>query len=93
MVLKLLCKCSTGRNTAAIANKLANQEHTEQILTQYAFNCVKPGLDYCIAKFDGDLRPIVDTFKSARLFDPTKVSDMKPDAAAVDTLRSFKFLD
>ena len=80
-------------NTAAIAKKIANQQHSEQSWMQYAFNCVKPGLDYFTAKFDGDLRPIVDAFKSARLFDPTKVSDMKPDAAAVDTLRSFKFLD
>lgn len=80
-------------NTAAVAKKIASQQHSEQSWMQYAFNCVKPGFDYFTAKFDGELRPIVDAFKSARLFDPTKVSDMKPDAAAINTLRSFKFLD
>ena len=80
-------------NTTAVAKKIASQQHSEQSWMQYAFNCVKPGLDYFTAKFDGELRPIVDAFKSARLFDPTKVSDIKPDAAAINTLRSFKFLD
>lgn len=51
---------------------------------KYASNCVKPGLGYFTAKFDGDLLPLVDAFKSARLFDPTKVSNMKPNPAAVD---------
>ena len=49
-----------------------------------ASKCVKPGLDYFTVKFDGDLLPLVDAFKSAHLFDPTKACDMKPNPAAVD---------
>ena len=32
-------------------------------------------------------------FKSRRLFDPVKVKEMPPDAAAVDTLRCVPFFD
>jgi hypothetical protein len=39
------------------------------------------------------LRPVVDAFKSAQLFIPTRIHDFKPNASTVDTLRSFKFLD
>lgn len=91
--LKAAMQVQHRPNTAAIARKIATQHHSEQSWMQYASNCVKPGLDYFTAKFDGDLQPIVDAFKSARLFDPGKLSDLKPNAAAVDTLRSFKFLD
>ena len=80
-------------NTAAIAKKVANHQHSEQSWIQYAANCVQPGLGYFTAKFDGDLKPVVNAFKSARMFDPRKLIHLKPDAAAVDTLRSFKFLD
>jgi len=60
---------------------------------QYAANWVQPGLDYFTAKFDGDLKPVVNAFKSACMFDPTKVIHLKPDAAAIDALWSFEFLD
>ena len=39
------------------------------------------------------MRPVIDAFKSARLFIPTKVNNIKPDTSSVDTLRAFKFLD
>ena len=39
------------------------------------------------------MKPVVDAFKSAQLFIPTKIHDIKPNASTVDTLRSFKFLD
>ncbi len=76
-------------NTTAVAKKVANQQHSEQIWMKYASNCVKPRFDYFTAKFDEDLLPLVNAIKSARLFDPTKVCDMKPNTAAVDTLRSW----
>ena len=53
---------------------------------------VKPGLDCFTSKFKEDLLPTIEVFKSARLFDPTKVNDIKPDAATVNTLHSLKFL-
>ena len=92
-VVKAAVQVQHWSNTTAIAKKIATQQHSKEDWMKYASNCVKPGLDYFTAKFDGDLLPLVDAFKSACLFDPTKVSDMKPNAAAVDTLRSFKLLD
>ena len=80
-------------NTAAIAKKVANHQHSQQSSMQYAANCVQPGLDYFTSKFDGDLKPVVNAFKSSRMFDRRKVIHLKPDAVAVDTLRSFKFLN
>ena len=59
----------------------------------YAKACIQPGYDYFHQKFELELRPVVDAFKSARLFIPTKVNDIKPDTSSVDTLRAFKFLD
>ncbi len=80
-------------NTTAIAQKIADQQHSEQSWLAYALACVKPGLDYFTAKFEGDLLPIMEAFKSARIFDPAKLSDMQPDVSTVDSLRSFKFLE
>ena len=47
-------------------------------------NVLSQDLIISLSRFDGDLLPLVDAFKSAHLFDPTKVCDMKPNPAAVD---------
>ena len=91
--VKAAVKVRHWPNTAAIAKKIGNQQLTEQHWMKYALNCVMPGLDYFTAKFDGELGLIVTAFQSARLFNPTKVIELIPDAAAVDNLRSFKFLN
>ena len=80
-------------NTIAVAKRLANSCTTEQNLVDYAKACIQPVYDYFHQKFYLELRPVVDAFKSARLFLPTKVNDLKPDVSTVDTLRAFKFLD
>ena len=80
-------------NTTAIAKRLVNSTTTEQSLIQYAKTCIHPGYEYFIQKFNLELKPVVDAFKSAQLFIPTKIHDIKPNASTVDTLRSFKFLD
>ena len=38
-----------------------------------------------------DFTPITDAFKSASLFNPGKVTDLKPTAASVDTLKALPF--
>ena len=44
----------------------------------YAGNYVQRGLDYFEGKFFQDFTLIKDAFKSAHLFNPEKVTDMKP---------------
>ena len=44
-------------------------------------------------KFESELQPAVNAFKAARLFLPSKINDLNPNAAAVEPLRAFKFLD
>ncbi len=80
-------------NTLAVVKRLASPPMSEQSLVDYAKACIQPGYDYFHLKFDSDLRTVVDAFKSARLFLPTKVNDLKLDASTDDSLRTFKFLD
>ena len=58
----------------------------------YATSCVQKGLDYFEQKFFHDFQSIMDAFKSARLFDPGKVIDLRPTAATIDSLKSFPFI-
>ena len=57
----------------------------------YASSCVQRGFDYFEEKFFHDFTPIMDAFKSARLFNPGKVTDLKPTASSIDTLKAFPF--
>ena len=60
----------------------------------YATQCIRPAYQYYQDKFNhGPLQPLVTIFKSCHLFDPVKVKEMQPDAAAVDTLRCAPFFD
>ena len=56
----------------------------------YAGSCLKPGIDYFLARFGNDTVSPLSGFKAARLFFPRKVSELKP--VAVDTLSCFPFL-
>ena len=40
----------------------------------------------------GELNSSIDAFKSARLFDPVKITDLAPDSAMVEDLKAFPFL-
>lgn len=51
----------------------------------YVTSFVQLGLDYCESMFDGDLLPAVNAFKSAQLFNPRKLTDLKPDAKTINT--------
>ena len=81
-------------NTEAVIRAIAGSNSTasEQLML-YAKNCVKPGLSYYQDRFTGDWSNVVVAFKAGRLFLPGKVSEIKPDAAVIDTLKAFPFLD
>ena len=81
-------------NTQAIIRRLsAGNATSAQQLLQYAKECVEPGLIYFHHKFTEELSASVGAFKSARLFLPHKISEMKPDASVVDSLQAFPFLN
>jgi len=81
-------------NGVAMAKRVAhgNTAH-EQQLKLYAEVCAQPAYDYFKSKFDNDLKPVLDAFKAARYFSPSKFDELKPSVADVDSLRAFSFLD
>ena len=88
-------------NVNALADQLSSlsfdsSSYAVQQWVQYASACVDPGLQYFCSKFVGpsaELSCTYSAFKSAKLFLPYKVVEMRVDIAAVDTLKSFPFLD
>ena len=81
-------------NIQAIARTLsAGSPVMHQQLVDYAKGYVRPGLQYFLEKFSGELSGSVVAFKATRCFLPQKVVELKPDAAAVDSLQAFPFLD
>ena len=54
---------------------------------------MQTGFDYFENKFWTEFLPIVNAFKAARLFNPEKVSDLKPTASTIDELKVFAFLE
>ena len=62
----------------------------------YARACVQPAYDYFRLKFDNDLKPVLDGFKAARYFSPSKFYELRPtvaDVADIDCFRVFPFFD
>ena len=78
-------------NTTAVARRLASSTNPEQYWIDYAKACIQPGFDYFCRKFENlsDLTPAINAFKAARLFLPAKMNDMKHNATAVASLRTF----
>ena len=54
---------------------------------------MQPAYDYFHLKFNNDLKPVLDAFKAARLFSPSKFHELKPSAADIDCLKAFPFLN
>ena len=86
---------STGHypNVVAVSEKLSSVLSSRNQLIAYAKACVKPAYDYFETKCNEDLAISISMFKCAHLFHPSKMNDMKPTVADVDTLRLFPFLD
>ena len=81
-------------NLEAVARTLSGGSATAlQQWVQYGKLCLKPGLDYFLSKFQHELSGSVAAFKSAQLFIPSKIVEMSPTAAEVDSLKSFPFLN
>ena len=79
-------------NVDAIIGEISTDPNTQQQLKLYAVSCVKPGLDYFMSKYTGDLAKQISGFNAARLFVPHKVVHLSPTASSVDSLSCFPFL-
>lgn len=82
-------------NVIAVSCLLSQGNVTiQQQWINYATQYIRPAYQYYQDKFNhGPLQPLVTIFKSCRLFDPVKVKEMQPDAAAGDTLHCVPFFD
>ena len=65
----------------------------QQLRMLYSKACVQPVYDYFHLKFNNDLKPVLNAFKPARLFSPSKFHKLKPSAADIDCHKAFPFLD
>ena len=79
-------------NTVAMVKLLANGNPARETqLTDYAKICVEPAFAYFKTKFEEDLKPLVQAFKRARIFSPSKANELKPTTSDVDELKCFSF--
>ena len=64
-------------NVQAVAHKLSpgNTANYHNWVT-YAIGCLKPGMDNFLARFGNHTTSPLSAFKAARLFSPSKVSEM-----------------
>ena len=74
------------------AEAKGNATHKQQLI-DYSKACVQPAYDYFHLKFNNDLKPVLDAFKAACLFSPSKFHELKPSAAGIDCLKAFPFLN
>ena len=80
-------------NTKAAAKTLTTTPAQQRQLLDYAESCVEPAYKYFEDKFEGALKPIVQVFKYARFFDPSKIGELKPSSNDIDDLKVFPFLN
>ena len=77
-------------NVAAVARHLSGGDSMrEQQLVAYAKACYQPAYNYFKVKFDNELKPSLLTFKTARYFVPSKITEFKPTASDIDSLCCF----
>ena len=79
-------------NAIALANASGDLVSKQQWM-DYALSCVKPGLAYFSQCLDGPLKTSLTAFKAARLFNPQKINEMKPDSNIVESVSVFPFLN
>ena len=79
-------------NVDAIIKTISADHNSQQRLKLHALACVKPGLDYFISKYTGDLSKQISAFQAARLFVHHKIVQLSPTAVTVDLLSSFPLL-
>ena len=74
-------------NVRAVAQLLSGKPPTDpahEAWVSYAKDCVQPGLDYFQRQLDTSLKRSLEVFNGCRLFSPSKVHTMQPNASAVD---------
>ena len=64
----------------------------QQQLIAHGISCIQPGLLYFQEKLGSDTVHPVAAFKAARLLSPTKLIEIQPEAADIDTLNNIPFL-
>lgn len=75
-----------------MARIIAPNVLAQQQWLQYAAACVQPGLQYFQDRKATSMKDLLACFKAARLFSPSKVQEIKPSCAEVDSLMIFPFL-
>ena len=80
-------------NTKAVAKSLTTTSIQQQQLLDYAKSCVAPSYKYFQDKFEGDLKAIVQVFKYACFFDPSRIGEPKLSSTDIDKLKVFSFLN
>ena len=80
-------------NVAAVdkAEAKGNASHEQQLL-DYSKVCVQPAYKYFYFRFNNDFKPVLDAFKAARLFSPSKFHELMPSVTDIDCLKAFPFL-
>ena len=78
-------------NLKAIVRGASSSIAVQQLKT-YAKQCIQPGLDYFSKQLQNSLKIPLAAFKAARLFNPCKAREIKPNASSVDQLTSFPFI-
>ena len=81
-------------NVEAVAHRQANGNLAvfNQLVARTKA-CITPGLHFFQQKFSQEFHDLVRAFKSARLCCPVQVQHLRPNAASVEELRKFKFLN
>ena len=73
-----------------LRNSFLSSYENQQVT--YGCNCAQPAFDYFKLKFSTDLKPVVDAFRAARYFSPSKLSELKPTVTDIDQFSHFPFL-
>ena len=77
-------------NLQVLANDLSTGDcNKEEELSQYAKSCVQPGITYYFQQLSTNMKQALEAFKTARLFSPSKLHEMRLGLEAVDALVAF----
>ena len=76
-------------NLAAVASNLSSGDTVmEEHLIDHAKSCVQPGISFNFQQLSTNMKGPLEAFKAARLFSPSKLSEMNPGVNAIDSFIS-----
>ena len=73
--------------TEAVIRNISTQNSVQQPLRVYAKKCVQPALDYFQHQLDSSLKVPMSAFKAVQIFNPHRLTTLKPDVSHVTLLR------